>query len=93
MWSGLAILLDELGQSGLGVRAIRSIEDEVDAACDLSFEILSGNVSLSVLLEMELAALPGRGVEGGAKGRFDAFVGVGGNRNQAGRCRVPGGRR
>ena len=46
---------------------------------DFAFEVLFGDVLLGVLLEVELAALPGGGGEAGSEGGSQAGVGVGGD--------------
>jgi hypothetical protein len=66
--------------------AVFGVEDAVDFSADLLFEIPSGDVGLGVLLEVELAALPGAGVEGGAVSHIavDVDLVVGGVGKQVG---------
>ena len=45
-----------------GVCEVRAVEDGFDLCSDGAFELLLGDVVLRVLLEMELATLPGGGV-------------------------------
>ena len=59
--------------------AILGIEDAADVVGDFLFEVLGGDVGLGVLLEVELAALPRAGVEGGAQRGTQPDVGVGGD--------------
>ncbi len=61
----------------LGVRAGFGVEDGGDLGGDDGLEFLSGDEVAGVLLEVELAALPGAGVAGGPQGGFEAGVGVG----------------
>lgn len=59
---------------------ILGVKDGAEAGSGLFFEVLSGHVGLSVLLEMELAAVPRNpGVDPG-QGSLEALVGVAGNR-------------
>ena len=46
-------------EPGLGVRAIWGEEDAADVGCDFGAQVEARDVSLGVLLEVELAALPG----------------------------------
>ena len=58
---------------------IFGVEDAADLIGDSLLEVLGGDVGLGVLLEVELAALPRAGVEGGAQGCTEPDVGVGGD--------------
>ena len=49
------------GKAGFGVGEVGSVENRADVCGDFLPEIEAGHVCLAVLLEMELAALPGRG--------------------------------
>lgn len=51
-------------------------EDGTDVGGDFGAQIETGDISLSVLLEMELAALPGDGREDGGASRAETGVGV-----------------
>ena len=59
--------------------AVFGVEDAADLIGDSLLEVLGGDVGLGVLLEVELAALPRAGVEGGAQGGTEPDVGVGGD--------------
>ena len=74
-----AVGFDEFGELGFGVGAIFGVEDPADVFSDFLFEVFGGDVGLGVLLEVELAALPGAGVEGGAQRGTESDVGVGGD--------------
>jgi len=78
---GRALLVGfhKLGELGFGVGAVFGVEDAADLVGDFLLEILGGDVGLGVLLEVELATLPGAGVEGGAQGGPEPDVGVGGD--------------
>jgi hypothetical protein len=43
--------------------AVFGVEDAADVGGDFRLEVASGDVGLGVLLEVELAALPGAGIE------------------------------
>ena len=75
----LLVSFDEFGELGFGMGPVFGVEDTADFSGDLLLEILGGDMSLGVLLEVELAALPGAGVEGGAQCGAEADVGVGGD--------------
>ena len=64
---------------GFGVGEVFGVEDAADLVGDFLLEVPGGDVGLGVLLEVELAALPGAGVEGGAQGGSESDVGVGGD--------------
>lgn len=63
----------------LGLGSGFCVEDGGDVVGDGLFEFLFGDEVLGVLLEVELAALPGGGVAGGAEGRSQSGMGVGGD--------------
>lgn len=73
----LAPGFEEDAQALLGVGAGFGVEDGGDLGGDEGLEFLFGDEVASVLLEMELAALPGAGVAGGPQGGFEAGVGIG----------------
>ena len=75
-----AVFCDEFGEAGLGSRKVGRIKDRADVAADAAAHGDLGDVLLGVLLKMELAALPGGGIESGAQGCLEAFVGVGSHR-------------
>lgn len=70
---------DEFGELGFRMGAVFGVEDAADLIGDSLLEVLGGDVGLGVLLEVELAALPRAGVEGGAQGGTEPDVGVGGD--------------
>jgi hypothetical protein len=61
------------------MRAVIGVEDGGDVGGDLAFEILPGDVLLGVLLEVELAALPGCGLKTGLECGTQPGVRVGGD--------------
>ena len=63
--STLLILLDEGFKSGFCVLASVSIEDRAYVSGDRFAHIEFWHISLCILLEVELASLPGRGIEDG----------------------------
>lgn len=68
----LGVELDDFFKPALGRGAIRAVEDRADGLSDLGALVEPGNVSLGVLLEMELAALPGDGGKDGGAGGAQA---------------------
>ena len=70
---------DQFCQASLCVRKVRCVEDGADLSGDLLAQFEAWNKGLCVLLEVELAALPWSGVEGGAQGGAESLVGVGGD--------------
>lgn len=63
---GLGVGGDEMLEAGLSRGEIRAVEDGADVGSHAGTPIETGNVSLGVLLEVELATLPGnRGEDGG----------------------------
>jgi len=77
--SGFPVGFDEFGKLGFGMGVVFGVEDPADVIGDFLLQVLGGNVGLGVLLEVELAALPGAGVEGGAQRGTESDVGVGGD--------------
>ena len=63
--------LHSLAQQALGFCLVRSIEDGADAQRDRLALIEAGYVGLSILLEMELAALPGDAGKHGSAGSLE----------------------
>ena len=61
-------------EAGLGGELIRAIEDGADGVGDGGALVQTRHISLGVLLEMELAALPGDTREHGLAGGAEAFV-------------------
>lgn len=68
LWSGFGIGGDEVFETILSGLKVRAIEDGADVGSDFGAHVKAGNVGLGVLLEMELAALPGDGRIDGAAG-------------------------
>ena len=62
---GLRVMSDSVPEASLSGREIRTVEDGADVGGDDRPEVLTWNVSLSILLEMKLAALPRDGRENG----------------------------
>ena len=69
---GLAftVVFYEFLETLLGMGAIVGIENYFDVRGDLTFQMLLGDVFLGVFLEVELASLPGSGVERGFESRL-----------------------
>lgn len=63
--SGVSILGEDFREALFCGGAAGALEDAADGACDIGALLEPGDVSLSVLLEMELAALPRDGTEDG----------------------------
>ena len=57
--SGLGIFFDDLVETHVGFREVAGVEDVSDVVGDFLAHGDFGNVGLGVLLEMEMAALPG----------------------------------
>ena len=70
---------DGEGEQISGCLEGEGVKDGADVGGDGIFHFLVGDVGLGVLLEVELAAIPGDGWEDGAEGGFESFVGVAGN--------------
>ncbi len=74
--SGLGVGGDEMIEAGLSRGEIGAIEDGADVGSHTGAPIETGNVSLGVLLEVELATLPrNRGEDGGTR-RSEAWMGI-----------------
>ena len=72
----LFVGFDELGELGFGMGAVFGVEDAADVGGDFQLEVAGGDVGLGVLLEVELAALSGAGIEGGSQCGTEPNVGV-----------------
>ena len=70
------MIFDKFGELGFGMGAVFGVEDAADVVGDFGLEIPGGDIGLGVLLEVELAALPRAGVEGGAQRGAEAGVEV-----------------
>ena len=68
---------DDFLETALGAGAVRAGEDAADVGGDLGAQVQARDVGLGVLLEVELAALPGQGGKDGAAGGAQAGVVVG----------------
>ena len=68
---------DEFLEAALSTGAIRGVEDAADVCGELGAHFQARDIGLSVLLEMELAALPGDGREDGAARGGEAGMVVG----------------
>jgi len=80
LWGAGGVFGDGDGEliAGRGQRVAG--EDGADVSGDGGLHVLAWNVGLSVLLKMELAAVPRDGREDGGQGGFEALVGVAGDR-------------
>ena len=67
------------GGAGFGFGTVGSVEDRADIGVDHAAHGQIGEMGSGVLLEVKLAELPGGGVESGAHGGLEAFVGIGGD--------------
>lgn len=52
------VFLHRLFKKGFGIEQVGSVENGADVSGHLGFHVLLGHISLGILLEMELAALP-----------------------------------
>lgn len=75
----LAVFFDECFEFGFCVLKSVGIEDRAYVGTDGFAHVELGHVGLCVLLEMELASLPRRGIEDGSESGADALVRVGSN--------------
>ena len=82
-WRGLGVRDDELVEAGLGGGEIRAVEDGTDVGGDAGAHVEAWNVSLGILLEMELAALPGNGGEDGGAGGGETGMGIADDEGEA----------
>ena len=74
--SGLRLIfLDRLSQPGFCGGSIRCREDDADIIGHFTEHALSGYVSLRILLQMKLAALPGNATENSLTGRSQTGMG------------------
>jgi len=72
----LGVGLHEGFEAGLGGDEIRAVVDGTDIGRHAGAHVETGDVSLGVLLEMELAALPRDGGEDGSTGGRESAMGV-----------------
>ena len=75
-WGRLGVGLHQGFEAGLGGDEIRAVEDGTDIGGHAGAHFETGDVSLGVLLEMELAALPRDGGKDGSTGGREAAMGV-----------------
>ena len=73
-WGGGGVGGDDFFEAGLGGEPIGAIEDGADGVGDWGALVQTRHISLGVLLEMELAALPGDAREDGLAGGPETFV-------------------
>lgn len=83
-WGAFGIEVDELLELVLGGGKVWAVEEAADGAGDLSALIQPRDMGLGILLEVELAALPGDGWENGGACGFEADVVVADNELDAG---------
>ena len=81
---GGGIELDDFLQAALGGGAVGAVEDAADGPGDLGALVEPGDVSLSVLLEMELAALPADAREDGVANGAESSVVIADDETDAG---------
>ena len=72
LWGWGGVGGGDFPEPGPDVRALGDEEDAADAGGDLRAQIEAGDAGPGVLLEVELAALPGDGGEDGATGGGEA---------------------
>jgi hypothetical protein len=70
-------------EAGLSRGEIGAIEDGADVGSHAGAPIETGNISLGVLLEVELATLPGNRGEDGGTGRGEAWMGIADDEGEA----------
>jgi len=68
----LDVFGDDLFEAGLGAGQIGAGEDGADIRSDVSAHLQAGDISLGVLLEVELVALPRQGGAEGVAGEVSA---------------------
>ena len=73
-WGGGGVGGDDFFEAGLGGEPIRAIEHGADGVGDGGALVQARHIGLGVLLEMELAALPGDAREHGLAGGPETFV-------------------
>jgi len=76
---GFGVGFDEACQTDFGVGPVVGVEDGGDVGGHFAFQFLLGDVLLSILLEVELTALPRRGCEAGFERGAQTGVSVGGD--------------
>ena len=76
-WGGGGAGGDEFLEAALGAGTVCAVEDAADVGGDLGAHFQARDAGLGVLLEMELAALPGDGWEDGAARGGEAGMAVG----------------
>ena len=59
--------------------AVGELKNGADVGGDGFFQVLARDVSLGILLEVELASVPGDGGEDGGEGGFETLMGVAGD--------------
>ena len=79
----LGVGLHQDFKAGLGGGEIRAVEDGTDIGCHAGAHVQTGDVSLGVLLEMELAALPRDGGEDGSTGGRESAMGIADDEGEA----------
>jgi hypothetical protein len=70
----LGVVRDDLFEPQFGGGTVGAVEDAAEGAGHFGPLIQAGDRGLGVLLEMELAALPGPGGKGGPAGRWESGV-------------------
>ena len=80
---GLGVGGNEMIEAGLSRGEIGAIEDGADVGSHAGAPIETGNISLGVLLEVELATLPGNRGEDGSTGRGEAWMGIADDEGEA----------
>jgi len=81
--STVGVVGDDFLEAGFGGRAAGAVKDAADGTGNFGALVQSGHVGLSVLLEVELAALPRHGGEDGGASRLEAAVIVTGDAGDA----------
>ena len=81
--SSLGVGGDEMIEAGLSRGEIGAIEDGADVRSHTGAPIETGNISLGVLLEVELATLPGNRGEDGGTGCGEAWMGIADDEGEA----------
>ena len=76
-WGGFGVVCDDFGEAAFGGWAVLGEEDAADVGGDFCAHVETRDVGLGVLLEVELAALPGDGWEDGAACGGEAGVVIG----------------
>jgi hypothetical protein len=83
LWGRFGVEIHESFEAGLGGGEILRVEDGADVGGHAVAHVETWDISLSVLLEMELAALPRDRGENGSTGSGEATMGIADDEGEA----------